>query len=119
MEKSISSIVETIKPGGQIAILIEHGLTGERNASYLDSKNTRVAKSLDSLKLRYDTVDYSDMFVKFWPRVKETVLSLRDEYVSEGTELICDNWIQEADEDYLPSVKAGLIKKYLYQIYVE
>jgi ubiquinone/menaquinone biosynthesis C-methylase UbiE len=119
MEKSISSIIETIKPGGQLGILIEHRLKGERDASYLDSKNTRVAKSLDNLKLRYDTVDYSDMFVKFWPRVKKTAFSLRDEYLAEGTELICDNWIREADEDYLPSVKAGHIKRYLYQIYVE
>ncbi len=119
MDKTIASIVETIKPDGHLSILIQHRLKGERDASYLDSKNTRVAKSLDNLKLRYDTVDYSDLFLKFWPRVKETALSLRDEYVSEGTELFCDNWIREADEYYLPSVKAGHIKRYLYQIYVD
>lgn len=118
MDKTISAIIETIKPGGRLSILIEHRLKGEKDASYLDSKNTRVAKSLDNLKLRYDTVDYSDMFLKFWPRVKETALSLRDEYVAEGTELICDNWIREADEGYLPCVEAGHIKRYLYQIYV-
>jgi len=119
MEKSISSIIQSLKPGGQLCILIEHRLKGETDTSYLDSKNTRVAKSLNNLKLRYDTIDYSDLFLKFWPRVKETALSLRDEYVAEGTELICDNWIREADNDYLPSVEAGLIKRYLYQIYVD
>jgi SAM-dependent methyltransferase len=119
MEKTIASIVETIKPGGQLCILIEHRLKGGMDTSHLDSKHTRVAKSLDNLNLRYDTVDYSDLFLKFWPRVKQTALSLRDEYVSEGTQLICDNWIREADEDYLPSLEAGHIKRYLYQIYVD
>ena len=119
MDKTIWSIVTAIKPGGQLGILIEHRHKGDKDASYLDSKNTRVAKSLDNLKLRYDTVDYSELFLKFWPKVKEAALSLRDKYVSEGTELICDNWIREADGNYLPSVKAGQIKRYLYQIYVD
>jgi ubiquinone/menaquinone biosynthesis C-methylase UbiE len=119
MEKTISTIIEILKPGGQLCILIEHRLKGESDTSYLDSKNTRVAKSLNNLKLRFDTIDYSDLFLKFWPRVKKTALSLHDEYVVEGTELICDNWIREADDDYLPSVEAGLIKRYLYQIYVD
>jgi len=105
--------------GGQLCILIEPRLKGEGDVSYLDSENTRVAKSLSNLNLRYDTVDYSELFLKFWPRVKETALSLRDVYVSEGSELICDNWIREANEDFLPSVEAGLIKRYLYQIHVD
>lgn len=116
MDKTIASIIETIKPGGQLSILIEHGFESETDASHLDGKNTPVARSLDNLKLRYETIDYSDLFLEFWPRVKKTALSLRDEYVSEGTELICDNWIREADEDYLPSIEAGLMKRYLYQI---
>ncbi len=119
IEKTISSILETIKPGGQLCILIQHRLKGESDISYLGSENTRVAKSLNNLNLRYDTVDYSDLFLKFWPRVKESALKLRDEYVAEGTELICDNWIREADEYYLPSVEAGHIKRYMYQIYVD
>jgi len=119
MDKTISSIVETIKPGGQLCILIVHRLKEERDASYFDSKNTRVARSLDNLKLRYDTVDYSDWFLDFWPRAKEAALLLRDEYVSEGAELICDIWIREADEDFLPGIEAGTIKRYLYQIHVD
>jgi len=39
--------------------------------------------------------------------------------VAEGTELISDNWMREADEDYLPNVEAGQIKRYLYQIHVD
>ncbi len=119
MDQTISSIIETIKPGGQLCILIVHRLKEARDASYLESKNTRVAKSLDNLNLRYDTVDYSDVFLDFWPRAKKAALSLRDEYVSEGAELICDIWIREADEDFLPSIEAGIIKRYLYQIYVD
>ncbi len=119
MDKTISSIVETIKPGGQLCILIVHRLREERDAQYFDGKNTRVANSLDNLKLRYDTVDYSDWFLDFWPRARAAALSLHDEYVSEGTELICDLWIREADEDFLPGIEAGMIKRYLYQVYVD
>ncbi|GJL80752.1 MAG: hypothetical protein DHS20C01_03860 [marine bacterium B5-7] len=117
MDKTVSSILKSIKPGGQLCILIEHRIKNESELSCLGSEDTRVAKSLNNLNLRYDTVDYSDLFLKFWPRVKETALSLRDEYVSEGAELICDNWIREADEDYLPSVEEGRIKRYSYYIY--
>jgi len=119
MDKSILSIVETIKPGGRLFILIVHHLKEEGDASYFDCRNTRVARSLDNLKFRYDTVDYSDWFLDFWPRAREAAFSLRDEYVSEGAELICDIWIREADEDFLPGIEAGMIKRYLYQIYVD
>ena len=119
MDKTISSIVETIKPGGQLCILIVHRLNEERDISCFDGKNTRVARSLDNLKLRYDTVDYSNWFLDFWPRARKAAFSLRDEYVSEGAELICDIWIREADEDFLPGIEEGMIKRYLYQIYVD
>lgn len=119
MDKTIASIVETIKPGGQLCILIVHRLNEESDLSCFDGKNTRVARSLDNLKLRYDTVDYSDWFRDFWPRARKAAFSLRDEYVSEGAELICDIWIREADEDFLPGIEAGKIKRYLYQIYVD
>ncbi len=119
MDKSISSIIETIKPGGQLCILIVHRSKEGKDISFPESRNTRVAKSLEDLKLRYDTVDYSDSFLVFWPRAKEAALSLRNDYVSEGTELICDLWIREAEEDFLPGIEAGTIKRYLYQIYID
>jgi cyclopropane fatty-acyl-phospholipid synthase-like methyltransferase len=114
--KTIPSIIKAIKPGGQLCILIEHRLNDSADTDSLDSKDTWVAKSIDSLGLTYDTIDYSEMFLKFWPRAHEAARALREEYVSEGTELICDNWIRVAEQDYLPSVEAGLIKRYLYQI---
>ncbi len=119
MDKTIASIVETIKPGGQLCILIVHRLNEESDISCFDGKNTRVARSLDKLKLRYDTVDYSGWFLDFWPRARQAAFSLRDEYVAEGAELICDIWIREADDDFLPGIEAGMIKRYLYQIYVD
>ncbi len=119
MDKTISSIVETIKPGGQICILVVHRIKEERDISFPESRNTRVATSLDNLKLRYDIVDYSDLFLDFWPRARAAAVSLRDEYVSEAAELICDLWIREADEDFLPGTEAGAIRRYLYQIYVD
>ena len=118
MEQSISSVTQSIKHGGQVYILIEHRISEDDDRTLLNSNNTEVANSLANLGLNYTTVDYTDLFLQFWPRVKKTALSLRENYLAEGTELICDNWIREADEDYLPSVEARLLRRYLYQISV-
>ena len=118
MDKSISSIVNTIKPGGKLYILIEHRMSEASDKERLDSKYTQVACSLKNLKLEHTIIDYSEPFLKFWPKAKQAALSLREQYVAEGNQIICDNWIREADIDYLPSVKAKLIRRYLYQIIV-
>lgn len=118
MDKTVSSIIETIKPGGQLCILIEHTVSEDDDKALLDSKHTDVAKSLDNLGLSYATVDYTELFMKFWPIVKQTAQSLREDYLAEGTELICDNWIREANDDYLPHVEANLIRRYLYQVHI-
>jgi ubiquinone/menaquinone biosynthesis C-methylase UbiE len=117
LDKCIASILETIKSGGRLCILVEHRLDGECDRALLDSRHTRVARSLENLGLRYDTVDYSESFLNFWPRVRQTALELREEYVAESTQLICDNWIREANEDYLPSVESGRLRRYLYQVF--
>ena len=118
VDKTIMSIMEIVKQGGLIGILIEHRLEGEKDISFLDSKHSRVGRSLDNLKLEYETVDYSELFLKFWPRVKKTAISLREKYVTEGTELVCDNWIREADNDYLPSVESNEIRRYFFLVHV-
>ena len=118
MDKTISSIIQAIKPGGQLCILIEHSVDEGEDKFLLDSKHTKVANSLDRLGLDYDTVDYSESFLKFWPRAKETAQLLRKDFIAEGTELICANWIREADDDYLPGVEANLLRRYLYQVHI-
>ena len=70
------------------------------------------------MNLNYETKDYTEAFLKFWPLVKETAELLREDFARDGASLICDNWVREADEIYLPAVNANKIKRYLYHAQV-
>jgi len=42
------------------------------------------------------------------------------EYIFDRLGILIEHRLKgDADEDYLPSVKAGLINRYLYQVYVD
>ena len=114
----ISSIVKTIKSGGQLCILIEHRTNGRDHPELAESDNTEVALALSELNLNYETKDYTESFLKFWPLVKQTAEALREDFVRDGASLICDNWIREADEIYLPAVNGNRIKRYLYHVHI-
>ncbi|MGI9319083.1 MAG: class I SAM-dependent methyltransferase [bacterium] len=114
--KTISSIANALKPGGQLFILIEHRIDEGDDLSMKSSDKTSVARSLNELNLNYDVTDYTDQFIKFWPLAKKTALALREDFAKEGTKLIYDNWIREADEDYLPALNANRLSRYMYKV---
>lgn len=118
MVDAISSMVRTIKSEGQLCILIEHRIGGNDHTQLDESDRTGVALALSELNLNYETKDYTEAFLKFWPLVKETAEQLREDFAREGASLICDNWVREADEIYLPAVNANKIRRILYHVHV-
>lgn len=118
MADAISSIIRTIRSGGQLCILIEHRINPSDSAELKQSDKTRVALALSALDLDYETTDYTAPFLKFWPLAKETAEALREDFIREDAALICDNWVREADEIYLPAIRANLISRYLYHVHV-
>ena len=114
--KAISSIAKSILPGGKLCILIEHRKIGKVTPQANEADKTDVALALSELNLHYEVKDYTEHFLRFWPRVKEVALALKEDYEREDASLICDNWIREADDIYLPAVNANEIVRYLYTV---
>ena len=111
---AIRRIARGIKPGGKLAILIVQIGKYCARPEELELHGTNVAAALQSLNLDHQAYDYSDDFRDFWPRVKEAATEMRGEYEREGNAFIADNYIREADTEFLPAIEADEIRRYLY-----
>ena len=114
--EALSSIIKSIKPGGQLAILIVQNLQAGDGPELLEVSSTGVARALARLDLDYEAHDQTEQFADFWPRIKESVVALRGEFEAEGNGFICDSLEREADEEYLPAIRAHAIRRYLYHV---
>lgn len=114
IDDALASIVRLIKPGGKLGIFI--AITpqmGDSPDSY-EPRGNWVAKALREMNLEFDVHDYTNSFLSFWPKLKEVVMDLHDEFVAEGNEEIFDSFMLDADEDYLPAAEAGKLRRFLY-----
>ena len=73
---------------------------------------------LDFLKFGYQSYDITDAFSEFWPRARESMLALKDDFESEGNGYICKHWLREANEEFLPAMEANELRRYLYIVRV-
>ena len=114
----IRRIVETIKPGGQLAIIIalvpDYGDSPEE----MEIDKTFVATALDELKLDYQSVDTTESFLDFWPRIKRALVDLKEDFEREGNEFIYHSLQREADEEFLPAIESEKVRRYLYHVQV-
>ena len=114
--EALAAITRSIKPGGQLAVVIVQTLEEGDGPELLEPDNTAVARALAELNLSYEVHDQSEQFKDFWPRIKESVVALREEFEAEGNGFICDSLEREADDDYLPAIRADAIRRYLYHV---
>ncbi len=114
----LDRIVRTLKPGGKLAIIIVHLLEYCDSPEELEIDNTFIASALDNLKLGYQSYDITDAFSEFWPRARESMLALKDDFESEGNGYICKHWLREANEEFLPAMEANELRRYLYIVRV-
>ena len=112
----LAKIVETLKPGGKLAILIVHLLEYCNAPGELEIDKTYIASALDDLGLNYQSFDLTDSFSEFWPRAKQTMLALKDDFEREGNGYICEHWLREANEEFLPALEADELRRYLYLV---
>lgn len=73
-----------------------------------------MASALSEMNLRYQVYDYTKTFRYFWPRMKQVVQELRDDFSDEGNEFICAALLKDADEEYIPAGESGELRRYLY-----
>lgn len=114
--EALSSIVRVIKPRGQLGIFIEQKPEEGGQPDVPAADKTWVALALSRLNLAYETHDYSVSFREFWPRVKQAAEALREEFEAEGNEFICSELLREADNDFLPALRANQLRRYLYLV---
>ena len=118
IDEALASIVRLIKPGGKLGIFIANTPQMDDSPSACEPRGTWVAKSLTKMGLDFDAHDYTESFLLFWPKMKEVVMDLYDDFVAEGNEVIFDSFMLDADEDYLPAAEAGKLRRYLYIVNV-
>lgn len=114
IDEALSSISRLLKPGGKLGIFVACTPLIEDEPGTFEPDGTWVARSLKKLGLDYDVYDYSENFLKFWPKLKEVALDLKEDFIAEGNEVIFDSFMHDANEDYLPAVEAGKLRRYLY-----
>ena len=117
-EDTLSTIIGSLRPGGQLAIVIAQDLRDGSIREALDVGKTDVALALSRLGLEYESHDLTESFKSFWPRIKESVVALREEFEAEGNGFICDSLEREADEQYLPALRDDAVRRYLYHVRV-
>lgn len=116
MAVTLARVVQSLRPGGQLAILIVQTLFDGAGPEQLEPDRTPVAQALSRLGVDYRVHDRTAAFRAFWPRVRESASALREDFEDEGNGFIADNWIREADEEYLPALAADEMRRYLYHV---
>lgn len=111
-------IIEMLKPGGKLAILIVHLLEYCDTPEELEIDKNYIASALNDLRLNYESRDVTDVFCNFWPRAKESMLALKDDFKREGNGYICEHWLREANDEFLPAIEANELRRYLYLVRV-
>ena len=113
---TLSQVVRTIKPGGQIGIFMLQGRGEDDPPEILEADNTELAQALSGLNLTYDAYDYTTRNAEFWQRVWKAATDLRDDFEAEGNGFIAASLIREAEEDFFPAIKAGTLTRYFHHV---
>ena len=114
IDNALLSIARLVEPGGRIGIFVSNSPLLDDSPEAYELHGTWIARSMRKLGMSYDAYDYTQSFLDFWPRLKKVGMELRDDFVAEGNELIIDSFMLDADEDYLPALKAGKLRRFLY-----
>ncbi len=113
---TLSQVVRTLKPGGQIGIFMLADRGEGDPPSTLEAGNSDLGQALSKLNLTYDAYDYATRNGEFWRRIFEAATELRDDFEAEGNGFIAASLIGEAEEEFLPAIEAGTLACYLYHV---
>ncbi len=113
---TLSQVVRTIKPGGQIGIFMLASRGADDPPEALEPGNSGLGQALSKLNLAYDAYDYTTRNGEFWRRIWKAATDLRDDFEAEGNGFIAASLIREAEEEFLPAIEAGTLARYLYHL---
>ncbi len=113
---TLSQVVRTLKPGGQLGIFMLADRGEDDQPSTLEAVNTGLGKALSKQNLTYGAYDYTTKNGEFWRRLWKAATDLRDDFEAEGNGFIAASLIGEAEEEFLPAIEAGTLARYLYHV---
>ncbi|HSS63375.1 MAG TPA: class I SAM-dependent methyltransferase [Gammaproteobacteria bacterium] len=116
LKDTMRQIEKLLKPGGQMGIFMLSDVPNGRTADDYSASETSLGRCLGKLGLAFDAHDYTLQNSAFWYRNYEAAKSLRDEFEKEGNGFIAASLIREGEEDFLPSIEAGTLVRYLYHV---
>ncbi len=114
--ETLTKIADSLRPGARLAIVISVIDEKGEGPEALEADKTFVATALARLNLSYDLHDWTASFESFWPRIKQSVAALRESFEAEGNGFICDALEREADEEFLPALRANALRRYCYLV---
>ncbi len=118
LEGTLSQLATVLRPGGRMALFMNHHIGDGDDASRLAPEHTSLSKALTALGLPFETSDYTRQIGEFWRVNWQAATDLQSAFEAEGNGFIAASLIRESEEDYLPDVRAGRIARYLYNVRV-
>ncbi len=118
LEDTLSQLAAALRPGGRMALFMNHHIEAGGDAGRLAPECTKLSKALTALGLSFETSDYTLQIGEFWHAIWQAATDLQQAFEAEGNGFIAASLIRESEEDYLPDVRAGRIARYLYVVRV-
>ena len=116
LESTLAALKRALRPGGRMGIFLNHHIDDGEDTVNLQPEYSKAWLALTDLGLRFDTIDYTQAICEFWQRLADAVNDLRDAFEAEGNGFIAESLLREANNEYLPDVRAGRISRYLYMV---
>ena len=116
LTKTMADIAKLLKPGGRMCIFMMDDVPEGRSAEGFSADETWLGQSLIELGIEFDAYDYTVQHAAFWDRAYKAARDLKDEFEAEGNGFIPASLIRESEEEFLPTIKAGNVARYLYHV---
>ncbi len=116
LESTLAQLARALRPGGQMAIFMNHHNEDGDDPGRLALEHTALSKALTALGWPFEAGDYTLQVGAFWQANWSAATDLQHAFEAEGNGFIAASLIRESEEDYLPDIRAGRIARYLYHV---
>lgn len=108
----IKNLVYMLKPNGKILIFYS---AWKPKDTELTCRGTILARKFETMALNYECIDFTQDEREHWKRKYQSLLKLKEQFISEGNEIIYTNRMLEI-ESFLKYIREDSLFRYLYII---
>lgn len=117
LEKPVKKMKSMLTRNGQMGIFYTQAVKSERSRGFLKPQDTKLARVLKKLQLKFRTWDFTKREIKHWEKRKRIALKLMPAFRSEGNLKMGKELVIESNH-VLRIVEARRISRYLYHVQV-